>query len=555
MASKLPAERDEKVKLRTRKGHDMTWSCEKHTLPIAFYCKEHSLPVCDRCAIKEHCQKPCELDDIEDVILERRRKLDCKQLEIEEQRKQMKTLNSKIKSIATFSSNHFLSVNDERLVAFEDKLKSVKDGEKRSIRSINEEAEQEIRLINNKREKQIKSCYEETEQHQLTIKESQAKAELEIKAISEVIAKKIKDLTSKNQRAISTMDNIDAKINRIKQEDKTLVNGGLQVLASLDDNLSLNVHQYVSDCLDRIQREVQKVMFVEGEVGGEHYGRIDGYIGKWELVKLIHIPSIADNPWVRGLISDDEICMWDVKNSTTYVTNINTEHTQNAFEGGSNMYITSCASLDSNVIVCGKWRPGGCTGDSLDGCITLYDRQWKVIRDINIPRNSSSDAVYVDVDRDGMILAAQSNQSNIYVINPNDGKIVNTITIQDESVRGDIQALSSGDIVMETDIDEFTVISRSGEVKAAIHSDEWYDPRCRVDKLTDTLYITYCGTERTIYAVDQVSCVDRIQARRIVEYEISDRCDYTNPCLVTPSGNIVACDRDKLFVYKKSFIV
>ena len=68
MASKFPAERD-KVKLHTRKGHDMTWSCDKHGEPIKFYCKEHRIPVCHPCATKDH--KPCELDDIEDVILER----------------------------------------------------------------------------------------------------------------------------------------------------------------------------------------------------------------------------------------------------------------------------------------------------------------------------------------------------------------------------------------------------------------------------------------------------------------------------------------------------
>ena len=79
MASKFPAARDEKVKLRARKGHDMTWPCDIHGEPIAFYCKEHGLPVCDRCAIKNH-QKPCNLDNIGDVILELVSKLDEKRL-------------------------------------------------------------------------------------------------------------------------------------------------------------------------------------------------------------------------------------------------------------------------------------------------------------------------------------------------------------------------------------------------------------------------------------------------------------------------------------------
>ena len=174
----------------------------------------------------------------------------------------------------TSASNHFQSVNNELKVAFEDKLTIVKDKEKRLIRSIDEEADKEIQIINEKRERRIKSCHEEAEQKQLPIKESQAKVESETKAISEVFAKKIKDLTSKNHNAISTMDNVDAKIKRIKQNDKTLVNEAPQVLASLDNSLSLNIHQYVSDCLDRIQLEVQKVQFVEGKVGGEHYGEL-----------------------------------------------------------------------------------------------------------------------------------------------------------------------------------------------------------------------------------------------------------------------------------------
>ncbi|XP_030849457.1 uncharacterized protein LOC105439036 [Strongylocentrotus purpuratus] len=552
MASKFPGERDGKVKLHPRKGHDMTWSCDKHGEPIKFYCKEHKIPVCHPCATKEHCHKPCKLDDIEDVILERRRKLDDKQQEIEEMKKQLKALSSKLESTSTFASNHFQAVNNELRMAFDDKLKIMKEKEKRSIRLIDEEVDKEIQIINEKRETRIKSCQEEAEQQQLPIRESQAKFESETKAISEVVAKKIEDLTSESQHAISTMNNVDAKIKRINQHDKTLVNEDPQVLASLDEILNL---KDVSDCLDRIQGEVQRLKFVEGEVGGEHYGRIDGYIGKWELVKAIHIPSIVNCPRVRGLISDDEICVRDVRNHNTYVTNISTEHTQKVIEGDCNMNITSFAPIDSNVILCGKWRRGF-KGVSLDGCITLYDRQWKVTTDIGIPKNNRDTAwVYVDVDRGGMILAAQSDQSNIYVINPADGKIVNTITMQGKEVWGEIQALSSGDIVVKTSNNGYTVISRSGDEKAVIHSAEWCAPQCRVDKLTDTLYITYWDGERSIYAVDQVSCDGIIQAKGIVDYKKSVRYSIGKPCLITLSGNLEACNGDKIFVYKKIFIV
>ncbi|XP_030849134.1 uncharacterized protein LOC115927414 [Strongylocentrotus purpuratus] len=553
MASSFPLEN--RAQMRARKGHDMKWSCDKHAEPIAFYCRKHDTPICHRCATKDHGQKPCELDDIEDVILDRMRGLDIKQQEIEETKKLLKMLDSKIESSATSAINHLQKVNDEVQCTYEDKSKSVKDNEEKKIRLINEEADEENRIINEKRDRRIKACNAEIEKQQLIINENQAKFISETKAINEVVSKQINVHKIKNQHAISTLDNIDAKIERIKQDDKTLVNEAPPVLASLDDILSLNVHQDVSNCLDQIQREVQKVKFVEGEVGGEHYVRIDSYIGKWELVKSIHIPSIVNDPRMRGLISDDEICVRDVRNEKMYVTNISTEHTEKVIGGGSNVYITSCAPIDSNVIVCGK-RGRACTGDMLDGCITLYDKQWKVIREISIPWNGSYPiSVYVDIDRDGMILAAEDDQSNIYVINPADGKRVNTIMMQGKEVLDEIQALSSGDIVVKTNNNEFTVISRSGEEKAARHSDEWYHPRCRVDKLADTLYITYQDRKRTVYAVDQVSCDGIIQARRIVEYEKSDRCVKISPCLVTPSGNLVACNGDNFCVYKKIFIV
>eukprot|EP00057_Strongylocentrotus_purpuratus_P021981 XP_011676455.1 PREDICTED: uncharacterized protein LOC105444206 [Strongylocentrotus purpuratus] len=561
MASKFQAEREEKDKLRNRKGHNLTWSCDIHGEPIAFYCKEHGLPVCDRCAIKDH-QKQCNLDNIGYVIWELARKLDDKQLEIEETKPHLQNIDSKIQTCSADARNHLQSIDDVVNATFESKIKNVKDKKQEKIRSTNEEADELIRKINEKREKRIKTFNEEAEQQQIIIKESLAKVLLETNEISEVVSKKIQDLTSKNQHAISTMNSIDAKIKRIKQDDKTLVNEAPQVLASLDDNLSLTVHQDVSDCLDRIQREVQRLKFVEGEVGGDHYGRIDGYIGKWKLVKSIPIPSIVGSRRIhmKGLISDDEICVQDVYNSDTYVTNISTEHTEKVTEGDRNVCFTSCAPLDSNVIVCGK-DDSALDGlwDAVNRRINIYDRQWKLIRDITIPRNTwyniGGPQAYVDVDRDGMILAAQGSKYNIYVINPADGKIVNTIAMQDKEVRGRIQALSSGDIVVTTDRGEFTVISRLGDEKAVIHYDDLRVSYCHVDKRTDKLYITYRDVERTTCAVDEVSCDGIIQARRIVEYEISDRAGTISPFFVTPSGSLVNFNGDFFCVYRKMFCV
>ncbi|XP_041466373.1 uncharacterized protein LOC121416912 [Lytechinus variegatus] len=549
MAARFPE--GNQVQLRPRKGHDMTWSCDKHGEPIKLYCVQHNISICHVCATKNH-QKPCKLDDIEDVIFQRRENLDDKKPKIEETKKQLKTLVSKIDTVKTSASRSIDAVEDQVKMTFEDKLKSVRDKKVRMVQEINEEADKEIRMINERRNKQIEDCNSEIEKEEQIIKDKEAKLLSDTKTIGEVVTKKTNNLSCKYQHVKNTIKNIESTITRINQHDETLVNEAPQVLASTEDNLSLNVHQNVSGCLHRIQSEAERVKFVEGKVGGEYYGRIDGYIGKWELVKSINIPSVVNDPRMRGLVSEDEMCVQNAINDDVYVTNINTQLTEKVIVGG--VWITSCAPIDSNVIVCGKERYGVCTDDRLDRCITLYDRQWKVIRDITIPRNGDGITVYVDVDSNGMIIGAQFDQSDIYVINTANDKIVNTITMQGKKVRGVIQALSSGDIVVKTSYDEYTVISRSGKEKAVIQCDEWECSQCHVDKLTDTLYIAYWDEARNTNSVDQVSRDGIIQARGIVDYAQSDPLS-TFTCHVSPSGNIVGCDGDKLLLYKKTFIL
>ena len=173
MALRFPPEN--RVQLRARKGHDMKWSCDKHAEPIAFYCKKHDIPICHRCATKDHGQKPCELDDIEDVIPGEEEKLDDKHHEIEKTKKRLKTLDSKIESSATSMSIHLQTVNDKVKSAHKELSRSVKDKDETKIRLLNEKADEEIRIINERRDREIKTCNAEMEKHQLIVNESQAK--------------------------------------------------------------------------------------------------------------------------------------------------------------------------------------------------------------------------------------------------------------------------------------------------------------------------------------------------------------------------------------------
>ena len=69
---------------------------------------------------------------------------------------------------------------------------------------------------------------------------------------------------------------------------------------------------------------------------------------------------------------------------------MNTKHSQRVITGSDTSWVFSCALLNDDKVVCGKYSEG-CTGDSLTGCISVYDRQWKHINDVTIPRNTTRD--------------------------------------------------------------------------------------------------------------------------------------------------------------------
>ena len=102
---------------------------------------------------------------------------------------------------------------------------------------------------------------------------------------------------------------------------------------------------------------------------------------------------------------------------------------------------------------------------------------------------------WVDVaaDQDGMIIAAELDQSKIYVINPADGKIMNTITCKHNIRMHGV--LSSGHIIAQSSPPDHRVfiIDRQGAQREIPHSDEILNA-C-IDPMTDDLYVVTSDDE------------------------------------------------------------
>ena len=101
-----------------------------------------------------------------------------------------------------------------------------------------------------------------------------------------------------------------------------------------------------------------------------------------------------------------------------------------------------------------------------------------------------------------MIIAVEVGTSKIYVINPADGKIINTITCK-ENIRF-CGMLSSGHIIAQSSsLDHRAlIIDREGAQREIPHSDVIWNV-C-VDPQTDDLYVVTSDEEYKTCVIDQL---------------------------------------------------
>ena len=239
-------------------------------------------------------------------------------------------------------------------------------------------------------------------------------------------------------------------------------------------------------------------------LGEEKYdGRIDGYDGEWKLIDTINVSDKITFPVIVGWIDECNVIITALESRHTHMLDMNTKHTERVITGSGTSWVHSFALLNDDKVVCGKYCKGW-TGDSLTGYISVYDRQCKHINDVAIPINTTNAYAWMDVaaDQDGMIIAAEWDQSKIYVINPADGKIMNTITCKKNiMMRG---VLLSGHIIAQPSPADHRVfiIDRQGAQREIPHNDVIWNA-C-IDPLTDELYVVTSDDECKTCVIDQV---------------------------------------------------
>ena len=229
---------------KERKG-GLNLFCGKHDQPITVYCKTHDVGVCQLCAVINH-QRQCELQDVNDAIEEKKQQLLDLQVAARDKTTMWKKYGDRMCLCEDDAKKHLKSVQGQVDSLIDDEIKKVKDRVQDEAAVINKEADEEIRRINEKREKRVKQGREYAENLLKAIADKRRVLHSDVTKISDTIQTKIKDL---QKQATDVMESIDSTAQRIEdllQDDKELVSGVQEVIASLTDRLGKTVEE--GDC-------------------------------------------------------------------------------------------------------------------------------------------------------------------------------------------------------------------------------------------------------------------------------------------------------------------
>nr|XP_054766767.1 LOW QUALITY PROTEIN: uncharacterized protein LOC129273919 [Lytechinus pictus] len=546
--------------------------CKEHDELIRLYCRTHNVALCYSCALTDHRQKQCVQEDIMIALKKNREDLSILKNRAKYKSELCRVYENEIHKTKQAKDEHLQNIQNDVDSEIENAIERDRAREKEDADEINkkidgenEQLQKEIRKLqdkiqenNEKKEKLHKENRSNAEKRRKPINDKQRDLHADIQNIAQEIERKIGELEKSWQDDTKSAEKAKETLDRILEDDKTIVIDGHRVQASVSEELKKQLNEGE---VKEINRVVSGVRFMKG-VGREKYdGRIDGYDGKWKLIDTINVGDKIRYPGIVGCIDEDKVMITDalIGKRHTYMLDLNSKTTQRVINGSGTSFIISCAALNDDKIVCGRYIKG-CTGDSLPGYINVYDRQWNHINDVTIPRNTTHiDAwVRVAIDQDGMIIATESAQSTIYVINPANDEIINTITCKQEiSMRG---VLSSGHVIARPSPPDrrALIIDREGDHREIPHSDVILNV-C-VDCMTDDLYVVTSDDEYNTCVIDQVMSEGDMKKKRVASFPLSTRLGnrfrhlVLSRVMMTSPGNMIACDGDNILIFKKLFI-
>ncbi|XP_071508249.1 uncharacterized protein [Diadema antillarum] len=532
-------------------GDRADWFCDLHHKQIDYYCCSDEAPLCQVCAFVSH-QKPCTVKDINEIVRIKRSMVEGLVSRVQVRLQDMSEKEDMIRENLLDIGSHLSSVKEEMTRTFLSEERRISKEEQERAERIRREAAEEIRKIEERRDLQLLESQKGADEQRAAIKSRRLDLERTICDIEVVVGQKIGQTTNRIRQTVDSLCDGQKLLEDSLLSNQNLIKKGEEVKARIEKTCRSDADV---DIVKGLVCTVRKLRYEEIErdsLGPK--GNISLPEKSWTLIDRISIPPEVSKPYFIGSADDEKMVISDVKRRTLHTINIRTKEVKKVLQSNEEKTIVSCSPLEKDVILCGN-HCKGTTGVTFDG-ISLYNRStWEHIRDIQMPKQSLRPNSFVCVHKDNAdrILAAEMCQSNVHIVSPSDGKILGIIDVEGKVVQW-IRVLSSGQVVVKTGNGEFSVFdptSPHGAKSTTISNPEWDGCLCAIDPQTNGIYVVYRDVKRRVYTVDQANADGTIEARRIVEYPISERRDVVLPCVMTSSGRLVTCNGESVFVFKQ----
>ncbi|XP_041467310.1 uncharacterized protein LOC121417639 [Lytechinus variegatus] len=462
--------------------------------------------------------------------------------------------------------NHEFDVMNGKIIKETRKIEEGIRKKTEEIQAMNQELrrnDDKISKNNEKRHKMLLKLRQDSELRRAPVEQMRQDCGEELETIMDVIKPRIAELERLARDAGRVLKEVQQKLDALGRQCRPKVKDAIMERA-VTDALKMS---FDMDALERIRQRVSRVKFVRTIGYSSYDGRIDvdGYNGHWRLMDEINVMDRMKYPTIVGCVGSSKVLVtdWEVGSMHTYLLDTNTKRIDPVIKDGGQTCVVSSASLPDGRIVCGKRRTGCkaiALGQSLIGCISVYDKHWKLVNDFVIPRNNTLDDtwVYVAVDPEGLIIAAEWGQGNVYFINPDDGSIKRRITFSD-LVRG---VVLSGLILAAFSSNHCTVLKfkRGGSYKEIPFVNN-IRSAC-IDPLTDALYVMTSGKEYKKCGIEYATTKSGSKRKRVATMCLSTRLVSDNDRLthlemsqviMTPSGKIIVSDGNSIQIIRKDW--
>ena len=539
------------------KREGLRWACEEHLdKEMELYCKKHDQPICHTCSRVSH--KECDVVEIEkEADVKRERLLELKKL-VKDKLTSWKWYGSKIGVCKRTANRRLHSLDQETKTFFNDELQRALTEEQRERDRINEEMEEEIRKAMEKGDARLKKCREDAAKRREPIKKKERTVQEKLEALSKSTKGKAEELHNNCEAALVIIAEADKKLNTVLESDRMTVEKAQELEQELEHNIFSLEHD--ESYVDRLTQKVIDLEFFPGGSGSNYESTFIGYGRQWELCDTVEIPGIAQ-PLVVGCIDESYVIVRQRQQSwDTHKIDLNRKLMSLAIRNEKSRRDFSCMAVNDELMMFSKWL-GDCRVSELKACITLLNRKWTIVRNITIPKNARENNAYVkvDVSCDGMIYASELGQENVYIINPADGSITNTIKSEDRLRMYGV--LSTGDVVARI-ADKIVVIDKNGKQRKIADVKGYLN--CAIDKRTDDVFLLSWDSERKVCTVDMLlSSEDYLPAKDILSFSLAASpgsikddgevrwCIQASNFVMLPSGKLLVCDGRNCLVFKK----